>query len=248
MNKAILLFLIIVLYGCDQKTEAPPSTPAETSNSNIGVVIETINVESYTYSRLVMGESETWIASTPIQLSPGDMVRFSGDMVMNDFYSKELDRTFSEVLFVSNAERIGTGASNTPIGQAAPQQLADPHQGMNIQAKSNTGPVVQETIVVQALEGGMTIAKIFAEFEQLEGKEVSLRAKVTKFSPNILGKNWITLQDGTGTAPDNALVITTTELADIGDELIVKGRVKSNVDIGAGYNYKVLLEEGSLSQ
>ena len=248
MSKAILIFLLIALYGCDQQTEAPPPTQAEANNPNIGVVIETINVQSYTYTRLVMAEREIWIASTPIQLSPGDMVRFSGEMTMNDFYSKELDRTFSEVLFVSSAAPIGAGASNTPIGQAAPQQLADPHQGMNIQAASNTGPAVQETIVVQALEGGMTIAKIFAEFEQLEGKEVSLRAKVTKFSPNILGKNWITLQDGTGTAPDNALVVTTSELADLGDELVVKGRVKSNVDIGAGYNYKVLLEEASFSQ
>ena len=248
MKKAILLLLIIGFYGCEQAVEAPVETVVEVIQPNTGVVLETIAVESYTYSRLDMGGNEVWIASTPIQVSVGDAIRFSGEMVMNDFHSKELDRTFSEVLFVSTAEPVAAGVSNTSVGQPASPQVADPHQGMNIQAKTNTGSVVQEPINVPALEGGMTIAKIFAEHEQLEGQEVSLRAKVTKFSPNILGKNWITLQDGTGTEPDNTLVVTTTETAAVGDELIVKGMVKSNVDIGAGYTYKVLLEEASFSQ
>ena len=248
MNKAILLLLIIGLYGCEQAVEAPVETVVEVIQPNTGVVLETIAVESYTYSRLDMGGNEIWIASTPIQVSVGDVVRFSGEMVMNDFHSKELDRTFSEVLFVSAAEPVGAGVSNTSTGQSASPQVADPHQGVNIQANNNTGSVVQEAINIQALEGGMTIATIFAEHEQLEGQEVSLRAKVTKFSQNILGKNWLTLQDGTGTEPNNVLVVTTTETAALGDELVVKGRVKSNVDIGAGYNYKVLLEEAVFSQ
>lgn len=243
MKKAILLLLIIGLYGCEQAVEAPVETVVEAIQPNTGVVLETIAVESYTYSRLDMGGNEVWIASTPIQVSVGDVVRFSGEMVMNDFHSKELDRTFSEVLFVSAAEPVAAGASTTPTGQSASPQVTDPHQGMNIPAKTSAGPAVQEPINVQALEGGMTIATIFAEHEQLEGQEVSLRAKVTKFSSNIIGKNWITLQDGTGMEPDNSLVVTTTETAAVGDELIVKGRVKSDVDIGAGYNYKVLLEE-----
>ena len=248
MNKAILFLLMIALYGCEQAVEAPAETGVEVIQPNTGVVLETIAVESYTYSRLDMGGNEVWIASTPIQVSVGDAIRFSGEMLMTDFHSKELDRTFSEVLFVSVAEPVGGGVSATPTAQSASTQVTDPHQGMNIQAKTNTGSGVQEPINVQALGGGMTIATIFAEHEQLEGQEVSLRAKVTKFSPNILGKNWITLQDGTGTEPDNALVVTTTEIAAIGDELIVKGRVKGNVDLGAGYNYKVLLEEASFSQ
>ena len=248
MNKAILLLLIIGLYGCEQAVEAPVETVVEVIQPNTGVVLETIAVESYTYSRLDMGGNEVWIASTPIQVSVGDAIRFSGEMVMNDFHSKELDRTFSEVLFVSTAAPVAAGVSNTSVGQPASPQVTDPHQGMNIPAKTSAGPAVQEPINVQALEGGMTIATIFAEHEQLEGQEVSLRAKVTKFSPNILGKNWITLQDGTGTEPDNALVVTTTETAAVGDELIIKGRVKNNVDIGAGYNYKVMLEEASFSQ
>ena len=69
-----------------------------------------------------------------------------------------------------------------------------------------------------------------------------------KFSENILGMNWITLQDGTGIAPENKLVVTSSEVAEVGDEVVVKGLVKNNVDIGAGYTYKVLLEDASFSR
>ena len=75
-----------------------------------------------------------------------------------------------------------------------------------------------------------------------------MRAKVVKFSPNILGKNWVTLEDGTGTAPNNKLVVTSSWSVAVGDEVVVKGKVKNNVDIGAGYTYEVLLEEASFSQ
>ena len=101
---------------------------------------------------------------------------------------------------------------------------------------------------MQPLEGGKTIAVIYAEHEQIEGQEVSLRAKVIKFSPNILGINWVTLQDGTGTAVESSLVVTTSETLAIGDEVVVTGMVKTNVDIGAGYVYKVMLEGATFSQ
>ena len=74
---------------------------------------------------------------------------------------------------------------------------------------------------------------------------MSLRAEVLKFSPDILGMNWITLRDGTGIAPDDKLVVTSSETVTVGEEFIVKGKVKINVELGAGYSYKVILEEAS---
>lgn len=122
----------ISLYGCEQAVEAPATTQVEVIQPNTGVILETIDVESYTYSRLDINGNEIWIASTPIQVSVGDAVRFSGEMVMNDFHSKELDRTFSEVLFVSAAELVVASPSNVPVKQSATaSQKADPHQGMN---------------------------------------------------------------------------------------------------------------------
>ena len=246
MKKAILFLIMFVLYGCDQSTEVPEEPiPGVNSVSQTGTVLETIDVETYTYLRLDMQGNEVWIASTPVWVSEGDVVGFSDSIVMKDFHSEFLDRTFSEILFVSNVELVGVAA--TSAGQGISSQTSDPHKNLSAEVMKKSDSIVQGPIDVQPLEGGMTIASIFAEHEQIEGQEVSLRAKVIKFSPKVLGKNWITLQDGTGTAPDDKLVVTSSESVEIGDEVVVRGKIKSNVDIGAGYSYKVLLETASFN-
>ena len=97
-------------------------------------------------------------------------------------------------------------------------------------------------------ENGHTVEELFNQAADLDTKKVQIRGKVVKVSPNIMGKNWITLQDGTGTPPNNKLVVTSLSEAAVGDEVVVTGKVKNNVDIGAGYVYAVLLEEASFKQ
>jgi hypothetical protein len=245
MKKTILLFLTFALFGCDQSVETVPAPVAsfEVTGSSTGIVAETINVESYSYIRINQQDQDVWLASNPITVAEGDVVRVTGENVMKDFYSKTLDRTFPTILFVGQIELIESNGLSASEVQVTPELATNPHANMQIDPA--TAPAAIE---VQALEGGKTVAGIFAEKEQIEGQEVSLRAQVTKFSPNILGKNWITLQDGTGTAPDNTLVVTSSETVEIGDEVVVKGLIKNNVDIGAGYAYKVILEEASFTQ
>jgi hypothetical protein len=62
-----------------------------------------------------------------------------------------------------------------------------------------------------------------------------------------MGKNWVTLQDGTGSEPDDRILATTQEEVVAGDVVTVKGTVKTDVDLGYGYQYKVLLEEASFT-
>jgi hypothetical protein len=170
-------------------------------------------------------------------------------MLMKDFHSKVLDRTFENILFVSRVEVAGAGTPDkTSSGQTASPHSSGQYGDLTAQDATGQESVAPEPINVVPLENGMTIATIFAEHEQIEGQIVSLRAKVVKFSPNILGKNWFTLKDGTGVAPDDSLVVTSMETVAVGDVVIVKGSIKSNVDIGAGYAYKVLLEEASFEQ
>jgi len=100
---------------------------------------------------------------------------------------------------------------------------------------------------VTPLAGGKTIADIIAESAGLEGQVVKLSAKIMKVSTLILGKNWITLQDGTGTQPGTKLVVTSQEIPFKGDVVVVTGVVRTDIDIGSGYQYAVLLEEATFS-
>ena len=245
MKRAILFLIFFTLNGCDQSAEVTAESVAtvQEADSQTGMVLETIDVDGYTYIRLDQAGQEVWLAGTPLVVSKGEFVRYSGEMMMQDFHSKTLDRTFPTILFVSKVQRVAEGTETLSNELASAPDVASMHKNMASVAVTEIEPVS-----VEPLEGGKTIAEIFAENEQIVGQKVSLRAQVVKFSANILGKNWITLQDGTGTAPDDKLVVTSSETVAVGDELIVSGLVKTNVDIGAGYNYKVLLEEAGFSQ
>jgi len=84
----------------------------------------------------------------------------------------------------------------------------------------------------------------------LKDKTVLIRGKVVKYSPGIMGKNWIHLRDGSGSAADNTndLLVTTTDPTKVGDVVMVKGVVHTDRDFGSGYAYKVLVEEAKLQQ
>jgi hypothetical protein len=100
---------------------------------------------------------------------------------------------------------------------------------------------------IQALKDGKTVNTLFTEAADLDGQVVSLNARVMKVNANIMGKNWITLQDGTGTDPDNRILATSQESVAPGALVVARGTVVTDVDLGYGYQYKVLLEEATFS-
>ena len=45
-----------------------------------------------------------------------------------------------------------------------------------------------------------TVGQVYADRATLKGKEVVIRAKVVKVNAGIMGKNWVHLRDGSGSA------------------------------------------------
>ena len=72
--------------------------------------------------------------------------------------------------------------------------------------------------------------------------------KVVKYNPGIMGKNWVHLRDGSGSAADssNDILVTTQNPASVGAIVTARGIVRTDKDFGAGYAYKVLIEEATL--
>lgn len=203
--------------------------------ANAGTVAETMEAGSYVY---VLLENGQWIAAKPFPVAKGDRIQYDGAMEMNNFHSKTLDRNFESILFVS--------AAGPADGEAAAVQPSMPmggHGGMGKPAMADA-PAPGD---IKPLDDGKTVETIYAESGQLKGQVVSLNAKVIKVSENIMGKNWVTLQDGTGADPDGKLLATTQETVEPGTVVTVKGTVNTDVDLGYGYNYKVLLEEASFT-
>lgn len=235
--------LIPVLFACSLLIQTP-ALLAEDADSSAGIgpatVTEAINVGNYIY--LHLEEPDIWIATSPLEVAVGDRISFRGGAEMRNFYSKILDRTFASILFVQTIS-----VEQRDIAKLHQGAMRSPGTDHPLVAMPNaaTAPAAGE---IEPLEGGMTVAAILADPAALDGQTVRLRARVIKVSENIVGRNWITLQDGSGAAPDDKLMATSAELPSTGDLVVVSGTLRKDIDIGSGYTYEVLLEEAAFSQ
>ena len=137
------------------------------------------------------------------------------------------------------------------VKDAFSSQVQAPDQNPGVESKAHMGQVTSEkvNILVEPCDGCLTIAKLMETKQAVSGKVIKVKGSVTKFNPQIMGKNWIHLRDGTGAADTgtNDVLITTMTEAKIGDVVTISGLVRTNKDFGSGYIYKVLIEE-SVSQ
>lgn len=78
------------------------SPAREHTPAHVAQVVNAIDANEYTYIEVTEGDRTRWIAGPKTALARGDTVRFDDGVVMTDFYSKLLQRTFPAVMFVSN--------------------------------------------------------------------------------------------------------------------------------------------------
>jgi len=117
--------------------------------------------------------------------------------------------------------------------------------------KGATASVASVPIVKVAMAGGAngrTVAEVYAQRTLLKEKTVAVQDTVTKFSANILDRNWIHLRDGSGAAASgsNDLLVTTKQKVKVGDVFVARGPVTTDVNYGSGYAYPVVIENATL--
>lgn len=92
-----------------------------------------------------------------------------------------------------------------------------------------------------------TVAALNLNKAALAGQTISAQGKVVKVNNGIMGRNFVHVQDGTGDANSNNLVVTSKQTAKVGDLVIISGVVVVNRDFGSGYAYPLLIEEASIA-
>lgn len=217
-----------VAVSTGEAGEAPSPTPQQSAAGPVaGSITEVLSVPGYTYVEVDTEGGKVWAAAPSVSVKIGDEVSFATTMPMHGFYSKTLEREFSVIYFV---DRFVSAEGATSISQAA----ADVHGWPDRQ--SQLRPVAD----VPAAEGGYTIAQVYAQRDELQGRNVRVRGKVYRFTPNVLNANWVRLIDGS--TAENLLVSTAAEVA-VDDVILVEGRIELNRDLGQGYVIPVILED-----
>ncbi len=206
------------------------AAPTLQGGSISGEVVQTQNVDSYTYVRLKTAEGEIWAAVEKAPLKNGQRITIGNASMLQNFQSKSLNKTFDRIVF---------------------GQLADPRAAAHGAGKSAPAAAEPAVQVSKAKSpDARTVAEVVKGKTGLKDKGVTVRAKVVKVNRGIMGKNWLHLQDGSGSSADgtNDIIVTTKDTAALGDVVTVKGTVRTDVKLGAGYDYAVLIDAASVSK
>jgi hypothetical protein len=219
----IALVLLTLVFPA--QTRAQPLTLA-------GEVLETRDVENYTYLRLQTASGELWAAVPTTTVGKGAQVTIGGAMMLRNFESKSLKKTFDKIAF---------GALTDPNAHGVPQHGALPDTASNpvaLKVARASGPDAK------------TVAEVVSGKATLKDKTVVVRGQVVKVMAGILGKSWVHLRDGSGSPTDqtNDILVTTQDACAVGDVVDARGTVRTNLDLGSGYSYEVIIESAVLQK
>ncbi len=186
-----------------------------------GVVVDSLQGGGYSYLQIEDAKKKYWIAVESVNLEKGTEVRFTEELRAKDFESKALNRKFDELIFASNLQYRTKVSEKGNLAFITEQVEKSPYQ--------------------QA--GTMSIKEALEKRTSLNGKTITVRAKVVKASQNIMGRNWIHLQDGTGLDKEvGRIVFTSKELPKVGDIVTATGVVSIDKNFGSGYIYAIIVE------
>jgi len=245
-NKLLPIFFLFLIAGCNNgpKTIEPFSLTKMNKehttndvNSDIHEVTvgEILPTSKYVYLNVKEGDKEFWIAAPKQEVKEGNVYLYNEALLKTQFESKEYQRVFDTVYLVTALIPKDHGVKTTLINKPKTNSK-----------KTNT---VKKSIASSQdskgqFVGSVKIAELIKDPEKFGGKIVELTGKCVKINPNIMGKNWIHLKDG---SQDNFdLVITSEEIVQKDSRITLRGEVILNKDFGSGYSFDLILENGIL--
>jgi hypothetical protein len=223
-----------------------------------GEVLEVVQGGGYTYLKVRTGNGDLWVATSEVKVDVGATVVVPRGTKMTNFKSKALNRTFDAIFFVENikgAEPVKTAKPASPSASAptsapssGPTSAAggpNPHTEKAVSPGAKTEKPKVEVSGLSVPAGGLSIVDLFAQKASLSGKKVKVRGKVVKVNNEIMGKNWVHIQDGTGevSKSNHDLTITTLSKVEVGQTILVEGTFVTDKTFGAGYSFPVLIED-----
>lgn len=245
--KALLAILMYVAVSCAWAGEAPAANPSATGTVR-GKVLEVKDVENFTYLRLKTQDGETWAAIIKAPVKVGDAIEIEHAIVMTDFESKSLKKTFPSIIF----GRLGGAGAVDDAGMGEPAMNGHPANALGTSYATlparKLEAINDEHVARAKGANARSVAEVMTAGAKLKDKTVRVRGKVVKYNPGIMGRNWVHLRDGSGSAADgtNDILVTTLNEAKPGDIVTAQGVVHVDKDFGAGYSYKVLIEDATL--
>jgi hypothetical protein len=235
----VILAILIGFTGCVKKNKVPTAQQSSNPAMHEVKVQEVIQTSNYTYLKVTDNGAENWIAVTRQEAAAGEVYYYDQALEMKNFKSKELDRTFETIYFVQ-------GISKEPISAAPAQGMGGMGGNMPEGHSGKAADAQKEGISVAPAEGSVSIAQLYAARNDYSGKKIKMKGQVVKVNDEVMGKNWIHIQDGTKDGENFDLTITTLDKVTVGEVVTFEGTIALKKDFGYGYFYELIMEDAKL--
>ncbi len=236
----------IALSACGSKPEVvqrvdmkPVNTASVKADVNTSVdaksqvhevlVNDVLHTEKYTYLDVTENGKQFWVAVPRKEVEKGETYYYVGGLMKKNFKSREYDRVFETVYLVSDVRKDPIYTGNTTVAQA-------------LSSAGDESDHVHDQEIIKP-EEGISLEELFNNKEKYAGKEVEIRGKCVKINKEIMGRNWLHIQDGTGGEKPYDLTVTTSADVPVGTVVTLTGTIGLNVDFGAGYKYDIIMED-----
>ena len=206
--------------------DLPTSTPAMGEDVHTVKALETIDASRYVYVRVQEGDETFWIATLKQPIEIGSTYHFHGGLLKTNFESKEHNKVFDKIYLVSNL-------------------ISADH---SMEQPANSAPITKvaagQSVTKVDVKGSVKIKDIIANPKKYEGKVIQVSGKCVKLNANIMGRNWMHLQDGSKDGYD--FVVTSDQMIPEGGIVTLAGTIHLKKDFGAGYFYEIIMEDASI--
>lgn len=230
---ALLISIFMLAISC-QNSQTPNVPDVNTHGNHKAEITEVIHTSSYTYLQVKENNTLEWIAIPKQEIDKGSIIYYEDGLLMENFESKELGRTFETIYFVQEISDKPMDVAHTPS-----------HENTNVMGGSEPQkPVLNKIdIDIEKPEGGIRIGELYTNKANYDGKSIIVRGQVTKVNIAIMHRNWVHLQDGSGDEEHFDLTVTTDDVPKVGDVVTYSGVVVLDQDFGMGYEYELILEQ-----
>lgn len=210
--------LIAALLGLPGCSGPSGTEPPADGWANTGptVVEQVIDRGATQLLSVRQGPWKTWVEVPNVGAAVGDYVLLGKGSARRDVEISEIGQRVSEVVDIANV------------------QVVD-------------GETARRTISASAPKDAVTVQTVYAELDQRVGKEIVIYGTVVK-ATSAAGSIWVHVQDGTGDSAigTHDLMVQTRQSVARGQQVVFRGVLRKNVDLGFGYRYAALVEEAAL--
>jgi hypothetical protein len=191
---------------------------------------------AYSYLEVRDKSGSGWVVVPSLHADRGARVSLLEYVRMRNFKAADLDVDVGNVLFVAKV-----AGPSVVYGDTGQEAAVDP--ALPAMMVTRTEALIELPELVQA---DLRIGQLYAARDEMAGKQVKIRGQVLQIAPQIGNRNWVFLRDGSGSKRTRWLVALIEETADLGEVLVVEGRVEVERSFRIGDRHLLLLGDATV--